>query len=94
MKKINKGNKVFQYKLLLNEIKMRLKPDEHKSYGAMYYFGRIEVSEFCDIKFVMNESNYKTYSYSFTKVPEALYEDLMQAWYEVFGTEIPLQIVD
>lgn len=93
MQILNKGNKVVQYKLLLNEIKLKLNPNSMKKYGGMYYEGRIEITEFCESKFITNESNYRTYSYSFTKVPEELHEDLNQAWYEVFGQETPFQIL-
>lgn len=93
MKILNKGNKVVQYKLLLNEIKTKLHLSDKKTYGGMYYNNRIEITEFCEEKFIINESNYKTYSYYFTKVTEELIEDLQQAWEEVFGKDIPFQIL-
>lgn len=94
----NKGNKVRQYRLLLDDIKSRInynsKQSEKLMLGAIYIDGKIEITEFKPDTFVTNESNYRTRTFYFTKVSEDFYDDLKQAWYETFTDgRIDLKII-
>lgn len=98
MKIINRGNKVRQYRLLLEDIKSRINYDSKQSeqlmLGAIYIDGKIEITEFKPDTFVPNESNYRTRTFVFTKVKEDFYDDLKQAWNETFTDgRIDLKII-
>lgn len=98
MKIKNKGNKVRQYRLLLEDIKSRInynsKQSEALMLGAIYMDGKIEITEFKPDTFIVNESNYRTRTFFFTKVEEDFHDDLKQAWYETFmDGRIDLKII-
>lgn len=89
---VNK-NKVTQFKLLLEDIKDKLNMESKKQYAGLYYNGRIEITEFYGEVFRINQSNYKTKSFRFTKVKDEHHQDLYEAWYEVFDESIQFQII-
>lgn len=98
MKIKNKGNKVRQYRLLLEDIKSRInyssKQSEALMLGAIYMDGKIEITEFKPDTFIVNESNYRTRTFFFTKVEEEFHDDLKQAWHETFTDgRIDLKII-
>ena len=98
MKIKNKGNKVRQYRLLLEDIKRKINYDSEQSeklmLGAMYLDGKIEITEFKPTSFVTNESNYRTRVFYFTNVNEEFHDDLYQAWNETFADgRIQLKII-
>lgn len=90
--KVNKNN-VVQLKSLLGGIKDKLNIEKQKTYAALYDRGRIEIIEFQDEVFKINASNYKTRFFHFVKIKEEQHEDLHQAWQEVFGEGVRLQII-
>lgn len=98
MKIKNLGNKVRQYRLLLDDIKRKINYNSAQSQklilGAIYIDGKIEITEFKDDSFIANESSYRTKSFYFTTVEEEFYEDLEQAWKETFTDgRIELKII-